>query len=304
MKTCCLRVAGLIALTALTCACGPTLATPGHAPVLPGAADRGEVRDHRWEAAVATFLGLVTGWGGRVGGGHVPVPSCFGAALPGCIVAAGAQRPQAAPGRRACQEHGAPGSAGRSEQVGHHVAGSGGGANFQVRPLAGQLDAEAGEWTAFLLGGRQCGDLGGTAGREGLALGELCIDLPDADCARWHLARRTAGDIVAGRTGPARGATELWLGYLKIRDNGSGLTRWNAYFEAVLSGWPAAGGFESEHDTEQFAAAGRQLVSQLQDELGASYQVEHRPEPIRPPGVKLRRRPNLLASSRPLIGMT
>jgi hypothetical protein len=174
---------------------------------------------------------------------------------------------------------------------------------------------------------------------------------------------------VAGRTGPARGATELWLAYLKIRDNGdlrvfvglasmlddhpedaeqleagivaaarellarpvprrwiklmavlgqspltqstgpghievdpgtqqisdglrSGLARWNAYFEAVLSGWPAAGGFESGHDAEQFAAAGRQLVSQLQDELGASCHVEYMPEPIRPPGVKLRRKPN------------
>jgi hypothetical protein len=71
----------------------------------------------------------------------------------------------------------------------------------------------------------------------------------------------------------------------------SGLARWDAYFAAMSSGWPAAGGFESEHDIERFVAAGRQLVSQLQDELGASYHVEYMPEPIRPPGVKLHRRP-------------
>jgi hypothetical protein len=104
-------------------------------------------------------------------------------------------------------------------------------------------------------------------------------------------------------TGP--GDIEVDPGTLRISDGlRSGIARWNAYFEAVLSGWPAAGGSESEHDAEQFAAAGRQLVSQLQDELDASYHAEYVPVPIRPPGVKLRRRPNLLASSRPLIGMT
>jgi hypothetical protein len=235
-----------------------------------------------------------------------------------------------------------------------------------VEALVRGLDSPA----LRILGGQPRDDVRDSADLFRIALDELGIDLPDADCARWQLARRAAGDIVAGRIGPARGATELWLGYLKIRDNGdlrvfvglasmlddhpedaeqieadivaaarellarpaprlwiklmavlgrspltqstgpgdievdpgtlrisdglrSGLARWNAYFEAVLSGWPAAGGFESEHDADQFAATGRQLVSQLQDELGASYHVEYMPEPIRPPGVKLRRRPNL-----------
>jgi hypothetical protein len=203
-----------------------------------------------------------------------------------------------------------------------------------------------------------------------VALGELGIDLPDADTAQWRLARRTAGDIVAGRIRPARGATELWLAYGKVRDSGdlrifvglasmlddhpedadqieanmvaaarellarpaprrwiklmavrgrspltqtvgsghievdpdtlhlsgglrSDLARWDAYFQATLSGWPAAGGFDSEYDAERFVAAGQQLVSRLQDELGADYHVEYRPEPIRPPGVKLRTRLSL-----------
>jgi hypothetical protein len=73
----------------------------------------------------------------------------------------------------------------------------------------------------------------------------------------------------------------------------SDLARWDTYFSATLSGWPASGGFDSEHDAETFVAAGEQLVSQLQDGLGASYHVEYMPEPIRPPGVKLRARSNL-----------
>jgi hypothetical protein len=68
------------------------------------------------------------------------------------------------------------------------------------------------------------------------------------------------------------------------------VARWNAYFAAAMAGWPASGGFNSEHDAETFAAAGRQLVSRLQDELGANYRVEYMPEPIRPPRVKLRDR--------------
>lgn len=218
-----------------------------------------------------------------------------------------------------------------------------------------------------VLAGQSRDDVRDSADLFRVALDELGIDLPDGDSAQWHLARRTAGDIVAGRIGPARGATELWLAYLKIRDNGdlrvfaglasalddhpedaeqieadmvaaarellarrtprrwiklmavrgrspltqstgrgdievdpetlqisnvlrSDLARWDAYFAAVLSGWPAAGGFDSEHDVERFAAVGRQLVARLQDELGAGYHVEYMPEPIRPPGVKLRRR--------------
>ncbi|WP_345483079.1 hypothetical protein [Actinopolymorpha pittospori] len=68
----------------------------------------------------------------------------------------------------------------------------------------------------------------------------------------------------------------------------SDLARWDGHFQAMFSRWPAAGGFETELDAEQFAAEGERLVSQLQDELGASYQVEYMPEPIRPPGVRIR----------------
>ena len=72
----------------------------------------------------------------------------------------------------------------------------------------------------------------------------------------------------------------------------SDLAQWKAHCESTLSGWPASGGFGSEHEAERFVAAGRRLVLQLQDELGASYHVEYMPEPIRPPGVRLRAWPN------------
>jgi hypothetical protein len=32
----------------------------------------------------------------------------------------------------------------------------------------------------------------------------------------------------------------------------SNIARWDAYFAAVLSEWPASGGFDSEHDIESF----------------------------------------------------
>lgn len=216
-----------------------------------------------------------------------------------------------------------------------------------------------------VLAGQPRGDVRDSADLFRVALDELGIDLPSPDSAQWLLARHTAGQIVAGRISPARGATELWLAYGKVRDSGdlrifvglasmlddhpgdaeqieagiviaaqellsrpaprrwiklmaaqgrppltqtmgpsqievdpqtlplsdglcAGLARWSAHFAAVLSGWPASGGFGSEHDAKTFVAAGGQLASQLQDELGASYHVEYRPEPTRPPGVKLR----------------
>jgi hypothetical protein len=65
------------------------------------------------------------------------------------------------------------------------------------------------------------------------------------------------------------------------------LARWDRYFATVLSGWPQAGGFESQHDAERFVAESRQLVMRLQEELGPAYNVEYMPEPGRLPGVKV-----------------
>ena len=71
-----------------------------------------------------------------------------------------------------------------------------------------------------ILAGQSRDDVRDSADLFRVALDELGIDLLDADSAQWHLARRTAGDMAAGRIRAARGATELWLAYLKVRDNG------------------------------------------------------------------------------------
>src|SRR3954452_16663594 len=71
-----------------------------------------------------------------------------------------------------------------------------------------------------VLAGQSRDDVRDSAELFRVALDELDIDLPDADSAQWYLARRAAGDIVAGRIRPAHGATELWLAYRKVRDNG------------------------------------------------------------------------------------
>ena len=66
------------------------------------------------------------------------------------------------------------------------------------------------------------------------------------------------------------------------------LAAWNAEHAWVMAGWPRSGGFGSATDAERFVDSGRQLVSRLQGELGQEYHVEYMPEPIRPPGVRLR----------------
>ena len=71
-----------------------------------------------------------------------------------------------------------------------------------------------------ILAGQPRGDVRESADLFRAALDELGIDLPDADSAQWHLVRRTARDIVAGRVTPADGASELFLAYFKVRDSG------------------------------------------------------------------------------------
>jgi hypothetical protein len=69
----------------------------------------------------------------------------------------------------------------------------------------------------------------------------------------------------------------------------SQITEWSIQHRKLLSGWPDRGGFPSGRDAERFVERGRDIVSSLQTELGPDYYVENMPEPIRPPGIKLRR---------------
>ena len=66
------------------------------------------------------------------------------------------------------------------------------------------------------------------------------------------------------------------------------LAAWEQAFTDTLAHWPSSGGFASVHAAEAFVAEGQSLVTRLQHELGSSHHVEYMPEPIRPPGVKLR----------------
>lgn len=216
-----------------------------------------------------------------------------------------------------------------------------------------------------LLAGQPRDDVRDSADLFRAALDELGINAPDADGADWNFARRLAGEIVAGRISPARGADDLWMMYRRVMDNGdlrifvglaselqdhpeaadelarqivaeaqalldraeprrwiklmalpgrspltqtaghdqvrvdlealhlsdrlrADVARWGSQFAATLGGWPESGGFASIQAAERFVEAGRHLVERLQDELGPTYHVEYMPEPIRPPGVKLR----------------
>lgn len=64
------------------------------------------------------------------------------------------------------------------------------------------------------------------------------------------------------------------------------LVAWQRQWMEVMG----KGGFASTRAAEEFVAAGRALGDALQEVLGADWHVEYYPEPIRPPGVRLRPR--------------
>lgn len=67
--------------------------------------------------------------------------------------------------------------------------------------------------------------------------------------------------------------------------------QWAVDYQEALGGWPWRGGFKSVTEAEQFVERGARLVEHLQTELGPTFYVDYFPEPIRPPGVKLKRSP-------------
>ena len=66
------------------------------------------------------------------------------------------------------------------------------------------------------------------------------------------------------------------------------IVRWASDYDATFAPDAAGSGFDSEGEAEDFVERGRNLAAQLQRELGYSWRVEFYPEPIRPPGVRLR----------------
>jgi hypothetical protein len=166
----------------------------------------------------------------------------------------------------------------------------------QVRPAHGASEL----WRAYLKV-KDSGDL-----RIFVGLGSLLDDHPQdagqieeqiVTAARELLARAGPRTWVKLMAVPGRSPltqttgsynTEIDPQALHLSDGlRSDLARWDSYFAAALSGWPQAGGFESQQDAEKFVAAGRQLVVRLQDELGPAYNIEYMPEATRPPGLKV-----------------
>jgi hypothetical protein len=68
----------------------------------------------------------------------------------------------------------------------------------------------------------------------------------------------------------------------------SDLERWNAEHAALMEEWPRRGGFASATDAERFVAAGHELVPRLRSQLGPDYCVVYMPEPVQPPGLRVR----------------
>jgi hypothetical protein len=72
---------------------------------------------------------------------------------------------------------------------------------------------------------------------------------------------------------------------------GSDIDRWNAERDALMAGRPRLGGFASVADAQLFVAAGHELASRLQTQLGPDYCVDYLPELVQVPGVRLRGAP-------------
>jgi hypothetical protein len=82
---------------------------------------------------------------------------------------------------------------------------------------------------------------------------------------------------------------EIRPGDLSISDAlARGLREWAEEYDATFDQAFGSSGFGSEAHAVTFVEKGRDLVARLQAELGESWHVEYMPEPIRPPGVRLR----------------
>lgn len=66
------------------------------------------------------------------------------------------------------------------------------------------------------------------------------------------------------------------------------LAQWARQFDATFAANEHAAGFDSQQQAEEFVARGHQLTEIVQRALGDHWQVEYYPEPVRPPGLRLR----------------
>jgi hypothetical protein len=67
------------------------------------------------------------------------------------------------------------------------------------------------------------------------------------------------------------------------------IERWAFDFDETYSETAEESGFASESEAEAFVARGRNLAERLQSDLGPGWHIEYMPEPIRPPGVRIKK---------------
>ena len=142
---------------------------------------------------------------------------------------------------------------------------------------------------------KESGDL-----RVFVGLASECDDHPDdrqaieaaiVDQARDLVVRDRPRTWVRVQAGP--GAGPLWdstsaaldLSQMRVSATLRGrLVAWQQQYEEILSD----GGFASASAAKVFVASGAELVELLQGELGGDWVVEYMPEPVAPPGLRLR----------------
>jgi hypothetical protein len=108
----------------------------------------------------------------------------------------------------------------------------------------------------------------------------------EASAWRWIAGDLTSGGLPALATDALmRGIDSPALRELAAQNPGQVRDSQDLFREA---GWPGSGGFTSQDHAESVVTRGQLLVVRLAAELGPGYFVEYMPEPIRPPGVKLR----------------
>lgn len=105
---------------------------------------------------------------------------------------------------------------------------------------------------------------------------------------RWLRVQARNGELPLSLS-KSRGLEPVSAPDLGISDELSdAVAQWAEDYNDTYSS--VANGFESQAAAEDFVGRGRALVADLQRELGDSWRVEFYPEPIRPPGLRLRAR--------------
>jgi hypothetical protein len=108
---------------------------------------------------------------------------------------------------------------------------------------------------------------------------------------RWVRSMAERGSSALSQTGPS-GPEAIDVLELPIPPTlAARVAAWAADYEQTFGDRAADDGFESEEDAASFTERGRSLVEDLQEELGPGWCVEYRPEPTRPPGLRLKSEP-------------